>query len=185
MNPQTLLILAASVPDGRLFGLDAQTFYQIVAQLFNIGLLAFLMGWLLNKPVREFLQKRADGIRGQLDQADRAVVKANELKLQYEQKLRDIDLERDEILETARKQAAESARRITDEAKREAEAAKARAAANIEAEWAGAQAEMKLAIIEAASLMAEKLIERSMDGETHERLFAETMAELEEMKWRS
>jgi F-type H+-transporting ATPase subunit b len=177
-------IVLANVPDGRLFGLDAQTFISVGAQLINFAILAFVLSKLLYKPVGNFLRKRADRIEGQLVSAEEEMAKAMELKLQYEQKLEEVARERDAILGEARKLAAETSQRLIAEAKKEADAVKERTTANVELEWERAQTDMRLAIIEVSALMSEKFVTLAINKETHDRLFDETMADLEGMTWR-
>jgi F-type H+-transporting ATPase subunit b len=177
--------LLSSVPEGRLFGLDSQTLLQIIATLVNVSLLAFILSRLLYKPVQNFLQDRSEKIKGQMEQTRDDMAKATELKLLYEQKIKGAEQEREEILDDARKVAAETGRQIVAEAKNEADAIRTRAAANVEMEWERAQNEMRQAIIEVSAAMAEKFITLAINKETHDRLFAETMSELEGMTWRS
>ena len=170
-----------NIPGGRVFGLDQQTLIQIGIQLFNISLLAFLMARFLYNPVRDFMRKRSEGIKAQLERAKEDESIANELKAQYEKKIKDINLERDEILDTARKLASEKSGRVLAEAKSEAEAIRARAAMDVETERERIKDEMKQTIIDVSSVMAEKYVTLAldMDKSIHDRLFAEAMAELE------
>jgi F-type H+-transporting ATPase subunit b len=178
-------IVFGSAPDGRLFGLDMQTVVQIVAHLINVSILAFILAKLLYKPVREFLHKRSDRIREQLEQAGGEMARGKELRLLYEQKMKDIELERDEILDEARKLAAETGRQIVADAKKEADAVRERATANVDMEWERAEAAMRQAIIDVSAAMTEKFVTLAINKETHDRLFDETMAELEGMTWRN
>ena len=184
-NLTLVLAVVQEVPEGRMFGLDMRTLIQIGANFINVGLLAFILAWLLYKPVRNFMRKRADDIKSQLDYARDEMAKVNELKLQYEQKLNDIERERNEILDEARKQATDTGRQLVAEAKQEAEAVKERASVSIQMERERAQAEIKLAIIEVSAAMTEKFVTLAINKETHDKLFKETMAELEEMAWRN
>jgi len=177
--------VASAVPEGRLFGLDQQTLLQFGINLFNIALLAVILAKLLYRPVRGILKKRADRISGQIEQAAIEMARASELKLEYEQKLKDIEREQDIILEQARRIATDSGRMIISEARRESEAIKARATANIEMERERVQEEMRLAIIDVSRAMAEMYLDRELDINDHERYFAEAMAELEGTSWRN
>ena len=176
-------ILLAAAPPGRVFGMDAQTVLQALAHLINLGILAFVLAKLLYKPVRKVLGKRTERIQGQIAQAEEDMAKAVELKLQYEQKLEEVQQERDDILAEARKLASEASQRLIAEAKKEADALKERAAANVELEWERAEAEMKTAIIEISSVMAEKFITLAMNKDTQDRIYEETMADLGRMTW--
>ena len=178
-------IVFGSAPDGRLFGLDTQTLVQICAHLINVSILAIIMAKLLYKPVRDFMHKRSDRIREQVEQVGDEMARATDLKLQYEQKMKNVERERDEILDEARKLAAETGRQIVAEAKKEADAVRERATANVEMEWERAEGAMRQAIIEVSAAMSEKFITLAINEETHDRLFAETMAELEGMTWRN
>lgn len=177
------LTLAAGGQD-RVFGLDMQTVTQIGFLLLNVGVLAVVLSKMLYKPVRDFLQKRTDKIAAQLMQAENEMVKADELKHEYEQKLKEVDFKRDEILEEARKVAAEKSRSALSDAKKEADNIRARATAEIELERERAQADMKIAILQISATMTAKFITKVMDDDTRDRLFDETMAELGEVTWR-
>jgi F-type H+-transporting ATPase subunit b len=142
------------------------------------------MAYLLYRPVREVLRKRTERIQGQLAQAEDDMLKATELKQLYESKLDDVQLERDEILSEARKLASETSQRLIAEARKEADAIRARATANVEMEWERAESEMRTAIIDVSAMMAEKFVTLAINKETHDKLFNETMADLEGMSWR-
>jgi F-type H+-transporting ATPase subunit b len=178
-----LLSAAAELPPGRVFGLDGQILRQILAQLISVGLLAFVLSKLLYKPVRDFMSKRTARVENQLKAAEREVAKANALKAEYEQKVKEIDASRMAILEEARKVAAEARSQVLDQAKKEAEKMRERASANIELELERARSEMRHQIIDVSALMAAKFMSKSMDKQTQDSLFEETMSELEGGAW--
>ena len=168
-----------------MFALDMQTFLGVAFQLLNTGILAFVLSWLLYKPVRKALQGRTERIQSQFTQAEALMSKATDLKLQYDQKLEDIKREREEILSEARKLAAETGERLVAEARKDAEALKARTSANIEMEWERAEADMRTAIVEVSAVLAEKYVSVSITKEAQDNLLADTMSALEGAKWRS
>ena len=174
----------AEIPDGRVFGIDQQTLIQIVANVINVAALAAFLSFLLYRPVRTILQKRTSKIQGQLIQAEEELEKATELRQKYEQKMEDVEREREEILGEARKVAADSSRRLLAEAKKEADTIRDRAAANVEMEWERAESDMRTAIIDVSAVMAEKFVSLAINKETHDRLFNETISDLEGMTWR-
>jgi len=142
------------------------------------------LAYLLYKPVRRILNKRTSRIQGQLLQAEEELEKASELRQKYEQRMEEVEREREEILNEARKVAADSSRRLVAEAKKEADAVKERAAANVEMEWERAENDMRTAIIDVSAVMAEKFVSLAINKETHDRLFEETVSDLEGMTWR-
>jgi len=178
-----MAILLAAVPEGRVFGLDQQALITIGIQLFNAALLAAVLSYVLYKPVRKFLRNRAERISAQLGRAEGETAKAGELKAQYEQKLEDIEEERAAILEEAHRLAAEKSRKMLADAQSDAADTRDRALADIQAERKRAQEEIRLQIIEVASIMAEKYVTQAMDADTQDKLFAETLAELEGAAW--
>ena len=153
--------------------------------MLNLAILAYFLAKFLYKPVRNAIKKREDRVAGELAQAEEEMAKATELKLEYEQKMREIQQERDEVIGEARRLAAETSRRLISDAKKDAEALKERTDANIALEWERAETDMRNAIIEASALMAEKIITFAINKEAQDRLFDETMACLEGTKWRS
>ena len=179
------LFLASAPPDGRIFGLDQQTFIQTLAQLINLIILAVVLAIVLYRPVRKALHARTDRIQEQIAQAEEDMAKAAELQLQYEQNIKDIQQERDAILSEARKIAADTSQRLLADAKKEADAIKNRATANAEMEMERAEADMRTAIIEVSSVMAEKFLTLAINKETHDKLFEEAISGLEETRWRS
>jgi len=174
----------SEVPPGRVFDVDSQTLIQIIANIVNVVVLAAVVSYLLYKPVRDILNKRTSRIQGQLLQAEEELEKATELRRKYEQKMEEIEREREDILGEARKVAADSSRRLLAEAKKEADTVRERAAANVEMEWERAENDMRTAIIDVSAVMAEKFVSLAINKETHDRLFEETISDLEGMTWR-
>jgi len=171
------------VPAGRMFALDKEMLISLAILLFNVFILSLILSRLLYKPVREFMRKRSEKIKMQLDTAAEDMSKANELKIQYEEKIRNIEIERTEILESARKSAAEKSKQMIDDAKKDAFTLRERAAADVQVERERIKDEIKSSIIEISSAMAEKFMKRTIDEETQNKLFAETLAEVEEISW--
>ncbi|NLF35450.1 MAG: ATP synthase F0 subunit B [Clostridiales bacterium] len=166
-----------------MFALDQQTLISVAAQLVNFCLLAVILGLILYKPVQKYMRERTERISGQIEDAQLKMSKAEALKAEYETKLSEITVERAQVLESARLDAAERSRQMLDEARIEASAITERAKESILAEKERLKRETWQHIVEVSSLMAEKVIQRSIDSETHQRLFEEAMAELEELPW--
>lgn len=177
--------LLESVPAGRLFALDVQTLVQITAQLINIAILAFFLTKFLYKPVQRILSERSNRIQNQIQTAETEKNEAKQLKSKYEQIMKEVEAEKNQILETARKQAAIRSEEQEAQARNEVAAIKARAAKEIELEQDRVRDELKQTVINVSSTIAAKFLSQKIDAETHERLFNETMAELEGIAWRN
>lgn len=180
-----MVFLAQAVPEGRVFGLDQQTLISIGIQLANCIILAIALGYILYKPVKEFMQKRTERIQGKIADSEATMAKANELIAEYESKIKEIDKERIKILESARLEADNERKKILDEAKLAANEIKKRSLERIEEDKRRLQEETRLYIIELASLMAQKYIVQNIDNEAQDKIFEETLAQLEAAQWQN
>ena len=183
MDFLVILIATADVPPGRVFGMDGQTLVMAITYIVNVSVLAFVLAYLLYRPVRDVLRKRTNRIQNQLLQAEEELAKATDMRQRYEQRMEEVEREREDILSEARKAAAESKQRQIAEAKKEADAIRERAEATVKMEWERAENDMRTAIIDVSAVMAEKFVSLAINKETHDRLFDETMKDLEGMTW--
>lgn len=180
-----MFFIARTVPEGRLFGLDFQTFISVLLQLLNGIILAVGLGYILYNPVKEFMRKRAEDIQNKLDKSEQTMDKANRLIQEYEAKIRDIEQERMEILEAARHKAADEAKTIIEEAKKEAQELKKRSLESIEDDKKRLFEETRIHIIELSSLLAGKYIAQNIDQDTHTKLFEEALEKMESAQWQN
>jgi len=178
LNPQ-LFFLSGMEWHRSLFGLEMQTFIDMIPNLFNFVLVAAFLTLLLYKPVKKILQARADRVMSELDDAENKNLTAQELKAKYEQKVTEIEQERASILDEARKQAGERRTQILNEAKSEAQDVKDRAARDIATEREQIKSAVIESIVDISTDMAARLITTNLDQNAHDKLFAEAMAELE------
>lgn len=173
-------LLAQTVPDGRVFGMDTQTLIQVGITLLNGIFLAVVLGFILYKPVKKFMEERSNKIQGEIDESKATMDKAKELIAVYDVKIEEIDKERLEILESARIKATEESKAILEEAKLEANELKKRSLESISADKERLKEETRVYIIDIASLMAQKYIAGNIDNETQGRLFEEALAQMED-----
>ena len=172
----------ALADDGRLFGLDYQLLLDAAITAFNVFVLFILLSYLLFNPVRNMLKKRQDKITSDREGAKADKAKAAELKQEYEEKLKQADKEAEAILSEARKVAMQ---KIVDEAKEEAARIIARANTEAELEKQRVADEVKQQIIAVASVMASKLVAKSIDDKENDALIEETLNEMGEKTWLS
>lgn len=180
-----MVFLTQAVTEGRAFGLDGQTLISIVIQLLNGIILAVALGVILYKPVKEFMRKRSDMIQNKIENAETTMNKANELIAEYETKIKEIDIERLEILENARLKAADESKIILQKARDEATEIKKRSMDNVAADKKRLKEESRLYIIEIAALMAKKYIIQTIDNDIQDKIFEDTLAKMEDTKWQS
>ena len=179
----TVVVTEGMTP--RLFDLDFQLLHDSVLSLIAVLALFFFLSYFLFDPVRDMLKKRQEKIRGELDQAAADQKDAAELKVQYEEKLRNIEKEAEEILSEARKKALANENRIIAEAREEAARIIERANVEAELEKKKAADDVKKEMISIASLMAGKVVAASIDTTVQDNLIDETLQEIGESTWLS
>ena len=128
---------------GSLLSFDKQFLFSLIIQLINTLILFFVLGKLFFKPLTNFMEKRSERIKEQIDFAKSEEEKALKLKEEYEAKLQKIQEEADAILKEAREKALRKEDSIIEEARKESEIIRNRALADIEREKAKVQDEMK------------------------------------------
>ena len=169
----------------RLFDLDLQLLADSVLTMIAVLVLFVLASYLLFNPVREFLKKRQDKIKSDIDSAIADKESAKQLREEYEAKLKNIDKEADEILSAARKKALANEAKIVAEAKEEAARIIARANEEAILEKKRAVDDVKKEMITIASAMAAKVVSASIDTTIQDSLVEETLKEMGDNTWLS
>lgn len=169
----------------RIIGFDWQLIHDVVLTGINIFILFFALSYLLFEPARNFLEKRRQKIAGELAEAADNKKTAQELKAEYESRLKEINKEADTILAEARKKAMMKETDILDEARAEAARIIERANRQVELDRKKALDDMKQEIISIASLMAGKVVAGSIDVKVQDSLIDETLKEMGESTWLS
>ena len=169
----------------RLFTLDAQLAFDTAVLALSMLLLFTVLSFVLFNPVRDLLEKRRQRIVDDQESAKKEKEEAIAYKEEYNEKLKEVDKEAQEILSAARKQAKQNEAKIVAEAKEEAARIIARANAEIELEKKRALDDMKQEMITIASMMAGKVVAASIDTKVQESLIDETLKEMGEGTWLS
>ena len=169
----------------RLIGFDVQLLHDAAIMGISIFILFFGLSYLLFNPVRDVLKKRRERVLSELEDASTKSKDANELKALYESKLKDINLERDRILEDARKKAKLKEADIIAKAQQEAKIITQRADKEIELEKRKALDELKREIVDIASVMASKALSSSMDMNMQKSIIDEALKGIGESTWQN
>ena len=169
----------------RLFTLDAQFLFDAIVLALSMLVLFTLLSYLLFNPVRDMLKKRQERVMDDLANAKSEKERALAYKEKYDQKLKEVDKEAQEILSETRKKAMKMETKIIAEAKEEAARIIERANAQIELEKKHALDDMKQEMITIASMMAQKVVAASIDTNVQESLIEETLKEMGEGTWLS
>ena len=171
--------------EARLFNLDPQLLHDAVLLAIAIFVMFAFLSYLLFNPARDLLKKREERVKDNIDSAEKSKADAEALRADYENKLREINKEADEILSAARKKALESEAKIVDNAKEEAAAIIARAHKQAELEMKKAEDDIKKEIIAVASLIAGKVVSDKIDLNIQDSLIEETLKEIGDQTWQS
>ena len=169
----------------RLFNLDPQLLHDAVLLALAIFVMFAFLSYLLFNPARDLLKKREERVKDNIDSAEKSKADAEALRADYENKLREINKEADEILSAARKKALESEAKIVDNAKAEAAAIIARAHKQAELEMKKAEDDIKKEINAVASLNAGKVVSEKIDLNIQDSLIEDTLKEIGDQTWQS
>ena len=167
----------------RLFDLDFQLLHDTVLLAIAVFFLFVMLSYLLFNPVRKMLEDRKLKIKTDLDTAKTDKEEAAVLKSEYDEKLRNIEKEAEQILSEARQKALKNEARIVEEAKEEAARIIKRANEEAELEKKRAMDEMKQEIITIASMG--KVVSASIDTTIQDTLVEETLREMGDSTWQN
>ena len=168
-----------------LFNLDAQLLFDTALLAIAVFFLFMLMSYLLFDPARKLLKDRQEKIENDIDTARSDKEKAQALKAEYEEKLKNVDKEAELILSEARQKALKNQNKIVDDAKEEASRIIKRAQEEPELEKKHAMDDVKQEMIQIASLMASKVVAASINTQIQDTLVEETLKEIGESTWQS
>ncbi len=177
--------LLAEETTGRIFGLDAQLLFDVLIQGCAVFLLFIFLTYILINPVRKVLEDRQAKIKSDIDNAAKDKEDAAKLKAEYDERIKNVNDEASEILESARKRAVTSERTIVEEAKEEAGRIISMANKEAELEKSRVKDEVKQEIIGVATAMAGKFVANSMDEKAQANLIDETLKEMGDDTWLS
>lgn len=169
----------------RLFNLDPQLLFDAVVLAISVLVLFTFLSYILFNPVRNMLEARRQRVVDEQLTAKKEKEEAIAYKADYEQRLKNVDKEAQEILSEARKKALKNENQIIAEAKEEAARIVERANAQIELEKKRVADDMKKEMISVASAMAGKIVSASIDMDKQESLINETLKEMGDSTWQS
>jgi F-type H+-transporting ATPase subunit b len=169
----------------RLFDLDMQLVADATGMIIAIFVLYFAMSYFLFEPAKKVLQNRQDRIKNELEEAQSSMEQAQALKAEYEEKLKGVEKEKQEILTEARKNALKNESEIIEKAKEEAARIMERAQTEAALEKQKLADEVKKEMITVASAMAGKVVAAGMNTQIQEQLIDETLKEIGDGTWLS
>ena len=179
------MLLNAQEGYTRLFDLDLQLLFDSGLTLLAVFVLFLILSYNLFNPARKLLEDRRNRIQNDIAVAQNDKDAALKLKEENEAKLRNVDVEVEQIMSDARKRALANENKIISEAKKEAEAIIARAQKEAQLEKQRVGEEVKQEMINIASLMAQKVVAGRIDTTVQKSLVEETLKEIGNDTWQS
>ena len=170
MVGNTMILAAQTEGLSRLFDLDFQLLADAVLMIIAMFFLFLFASHFLFNPVRKMLQDRQS---------------AAEARALYEDKLKQVGKEAEEILADARKRGMANEAKIVAEAKDEAAKIVERARVEAELEKQKMADEVKREMIAVASVMAARIVQANIDANAQHQLIEETLKEIGDSTWLS
>ena len=171
--------------DSYLFDLTPQLLHDAVLSMIAVFTLFLVASHFLFHHIRDLMRKRQHKIKDELDDAKLNQEEAQRLKAEYEEKLRNVEKEAEEILSAARKKALANETKIIAEAKEEAARIRDRAITEAELEKKKVADDVKREMISIASVMAGKVVSASINTVMQDSLIEETLKEIGDTTWLS
>ena len=154
----------------------------LVAQIVNIAILFFLLNKLLFKNFLKTMEERKQRIQEGLENAERADAQMAQAEAVFQEKMAEIQRERESILASAREEAerlkAEATAQAREEAREEAQRILAQEREAFEAERQQAMADMSNQIVGLVLAASRKVIEEDLDEKKQRKLIERFLSEM-------
>ena len=151
---------------------------DLLYRTINFGVLAFILIFLLRKPVPKVLASRRQGIKDQLDDLERQKQEAERQLAEYKQKFARLDEEVEKIVAEYIRDGEAVKANIIEEAKAAAEKLQEQAKKNVAHEFQKAKQQLKAEMAEQAVAMAEELIKKYINDEDQKRIIDEYLTKV-------
>lgn len=142
----------------------------LIAQIVGFLILFWLLKKFLFGRIADMTRTRADEIKGAYEENEKTREEVRALKAQYEKDLREIQDKASAIIQDATKKADQSSQAILEKARQEVNQLRERGLAEIEYEKKKAIAEIRSEVVNLSILLTSKIIEKSIDRATAEKL---------------
>ncbi|MCR1900205.1 F0F1 ATP synthase subunit B [Irregularibacter muris] len=159
-------------------GLVSIQWWSIIMQIVNTLILFAAVSYFLFKPVSKMLQDRKNKIAGDLEDAEKTKIEAEELKVAYQQKIDVAKGEAGQIIAEATRRGDVRRAEIVQEAEQEAKRILERANLEVQREKAKAMDQLKDDMIEIALAAAASIIQKNLDSQEHEKLVQQYIEEM-------
>ncbi|MFC1987607.1 F0F1 ATP synthase subunit B [Chloroflexota bacterium] len=149
----------------------------LLAQIVNFGILFGLLYLVAYKPIMRMLDERSRKVEEGMKQTEYIKEQAARAEEEYEKRIEAASKEGQDVVGRAIRTGEEVRQQSQQEARDEAESLIAKARAEIQRERDDAIGELRKEFADLTILAAEKVIDHSLDKETHRQLIEKTLKE--------
>jgi F-type H+-transporting ATPase subunit b len=154
----------------------------LLVQVLTFLIATFVLWKIAWKPLTVIMAKRKSDIAKSMSDAENLRLETEKLKKQYDQLVSGIDRKAQEMMAQASASAERDKQQIIISARDEAKKILEMAQRQMETERQGIREDIKKEIIPIAFSMAERILEKSVDGDIHKQLVEKFLGEIEGMK---
>ncbi len=151
---------------------------QITTTLLAFVIFAWIAKKMFWKPMLETIEQRQAKIQGEFDKIDAMQRQVDQLQVDYSKRLSDIEAEARLKLQEAMAQGKQIAEQVAEQARRDAEATRAKAEQTLAIELDKAKAELKQDVVRMTLAATEKVIRQNMNEPRQQELVSNFVEEL-------
>jgi F-type H+-transporting ATPase subunit b len=151
---------------------------EMVIQLGSTLVLFLVVRFFFWNHITAFLDKRKEVMNEEYNKAKDASKEADLLKQQAESELHDIRQSAKGMYDEAKERGEDERKHIVQTAKEDAERLRRQTEQEIAQEWENAKTDMNNEIVQVATLMAKKIIDKELDQATQKKLVQELTKEV-------
>ena len=151
---------------------DQEFFATVIFTFINIIVLYFILKKILFKPITNFMDNRSKKIQDALNMAEEAKQKVEELKIEYDTKLKEAKQEGQEIVEDYKKMADKAYETIIANARKEADMIIQNTKKELEIEKQQIISKVKDEMTDLVFAATEKVLQQNIDNKTNRKLIS-------------
>lgn len=156
--------------------------FEILAQIINFFILLFVLQKFFYKPISDVMEKRQKQIDETIDESVRKMSEADELAKEYESKITELEKNKREILEGARKEANDIKSNLLEGYQLQAEEKREAFLKEIEDERDDFLVELQKKLGKSAVKISERILRDINDIELEEKMFDLLVKKIKKLK---
>lgn len=157
--------------------------FTMILQVINFGILMWVLNKLLYKKLIDYLDRRAEGVKVDLEEASRLKNEAKTLLEQREEEFMHAKTQAASIIRNSKKEGDEARTQIIARAEQESQKIIDDGKVTVETERKKAAAQLKNDVADVAVAVAEKIVEKSISAKDHTTLIDDVLKKMKSQSW--